>query len=200
MEEIKVRFNIINFTYQNKIGFPPEMVREICYLQFRLICETIALGSIIMHGDVPKTKALNNSYKPHEIIDILDGIKPYFYPQPYEIKMEGEVENIIGRNDLVHLSKDELKVLWGKSGDILHKGKILKLLKTAKNNLDDFKDIFEWSKKLTNLLNSHLICLAENKKIARVDLATLPDNKAEASIIDIDKDSMKVKVYNMKVK
>src|SRR5690242_2500032 len=90
MEEVKVRFEIINRTYQNPENLPPMLVREICYLQFRFICEIIALACLVAHGDIPETQALKDTYEPGKIIKRLEQLKLFFYPQPMELIMDEE--------------------------------------------------------------------------------------------------------------
>ncbi len=56
MEEARVRLDAINHAFQNDAGLPPRMVRETCYLQLRFLCEIIALGCLVAHGDIKKKR------------------------------------------------------------------------------------------------------------------------------------------------
>jgi len=196
MEEVKVRLALINNTYQNNENIPPMMVREICYLQFRFICEIIALACLVAHGDLPEAKALKDTYEPGKIIKHLDRIKPFFYPQPMELERNESNKTVIfaGRPDSFHLTQTELPVLWGKAGDILHRSPMVKVLSKKRNNLDDFSDVFEWSAKLTGLLNTHWITLKENKTGMFVSLQAKETNRVAVSILDFESKHGEVKI------
>lgn len=167
MEEAKGRFAIINKAYQNQEDFPPMMVREICYLQFRFICEIVALACLVAHGDIPEAKALKDTYEPGKIIKRLEALKPFFYPQPMELIRDEEAKKAIlhGRPELNHLSRKELPILWGMAGGVLHRTPMVKMIALKKADPDSFADIFDWSAKLTGLLNTHWITLEENRKV-----------------------------------
>jgi hypothetical protein len=102
------------------------MVREICYLQFRFLCEIIALGCLIAHGDITETHALRGTYEPGKIIKKMERLNRDFYPEPVEATSSG----IFGRSNLPHLTKQELPKLCAKSGDILHRTPMVKFLET----------------------------------------------------------------------
>jgi hypothetical protein len=59
MEEIKRRGEAIRITASGQLAdrIPPRMAEELCYLQLRMICELIALGSLVAHGDIKVTRA-----------------------------------------------------------------------------------------------------------------------------------------------
>src|SRR5262245_42984791 len=60
MEELKIRHAIIGKTLQeatnNHFAFEPFLVGEFCYLQLRMISELIALGCLLVHGDIPAAR------------------------------------------------------------------------------------------------------------------------------------------------
>ena len=196
MEEVKVRFEIINRTYQNPENLPPMMVREICYLQFRSICEIIALACLVAHGDIPETQALKDTYEPGKIIKRLEQLNPFFYPQPMELIKDEESKRAVlkGRPDVNHLSQQELPTLWGRAGDVLHRSPMVKVLSQQNSTSDDFTDIFNWGAKLTGLLNTHWITLEENKKGMFVTLKTKETNKAAVTIWDFDNANREVRL------
>src|ERR1017187_2239008 len=66
MAEIKVRIGAINAiggTIEHRV--PALIVREFCFLQFRMICELIALGCLTAHGDIKETTELRKSCRLH---------------------------------------------------------------------------------------------------------------------------------------
>jgi hypothetical protein len=52
----------------------PQIIAEFCYLQLRKICELIALGCLIAHGDVKlvHTAKLLNEWNADRIISVLE--------------------------------------------------------------------------------------------------------------------------------
>jgi hypothetical protein len=59
--------------------------------------------------------------------------------------------------DREFLTKGELLTLYGKSGDLLHRGSLRELLDSKNQPVTDFQDIHDWGQKILNLLSVHLI-------------------------------------------
>lgn len=188
MEEAKVRVGVINLTYSNESKLPPTIVREICYLQFRFLCEIIALACLAAHSDIKESQTLKGTYEPGKIIKRLEKLNPHFYPQPIERARNTDLQRttLTIRPDIKHLSRKELPVLWGRAGDILHRGSMTKVLESEKSADNNHSDIFDWSEKITGLLNSHWITLVENKKGMLVTLVTEETKRTAATIFDFD--------------
>src|SRR5512134_2142791 len=68
MEELKVRFAVVNEAAANRAGLPPQIAREICYLQFRMTCEVIALGCLVAHGTHNWPSKLHGRYQAARLI------------------------------------------------------------------------------------------------------------------------------------
>ena len=199
MEEAKSRFSVVNNTYQNEAKYPPALVSEICYLQFRLLCEIIALGCLLVHGDISHPKTLQKAYNPTKIMKHLEKLNPHYYPQPIKHTLKDKMHKFSAIPDTPHLSKEDLVVLWNKSGDLLHRAPLTKLSKPPKTDIHKFSDIFEWSGKLTGLLNSHWITLVENRRGMVVSLMSKETNKASASIFDFNTPEKIVQVQTYSV-
>jgi len=202
MKEATIRFDIINHTYHNDAKRPPMMVREICYLQFRFVCEIIALGCLVACREIPGTQAIRDTYEPGRIIQKLEWLNPYFYPQPIEIKKSeaDKTFQLIARPDQNHLGKQELRTLWGRAGDALHRSPMVKMINGPQFDPEDFSDILDWSAKLTGLLNCHWITLVENKRGMYVSLAAAETREPAATILDFDKLGGSVTVATLWVK
>src|SRR5262249_47008743 len=84
MEEAKVRALSINTVRQSQLALPVFLVREFCFLELRMLCELIALGCLVAHGDIDETKspALQKSYHAGDIVKRLERLHPNFYPVP----------------------------------------------------------------------------------------------------------------------
>jgi hypothetical protein len=52
MEEVKVRVDAFNWLITGRSGLSGSIIRESCFLQLRFLCELIALGCLVAHGDI----------------------------------------------------------------------------------------------------------------------------------------------------
>src|SRR5258705_11952667 len=84
MEEMKLRIVAAEFAISGLMKFHPVIVREFSYLQLRMVCELIALGCLMAHGDIPATKTLRRAWSAEEIFNKLERLHPDFYPPPVE--------------------------------------------------------------------------------------------------------------------
>jgi hypothetical protein len=173
MEEIKVRIRIINFTALNVSGFPSLMVREICYLQFRLICEMIALGCLVARGSMQGVDALRETYQADKIIKQMGRAHTAFYPEPGNITRNPKNPLLLtfeGKAATAdYLTKERLKELWRKTADVLHRGSYTKL--HAPNIVQpDMSDVYTWSSRITTLLSDHLIAITNTDNAFIVSL------------------------------
>jgi len=164
MEEAKFRALSINTLTNSGYALPVPLQREYCFLQLRMLCELIALGCLVAHGDIEETKtsSLQKSYRAGEIVKRLQKLHPNFYPSPRKLVFSsGHVH--LSDYDREFLTKSDLITLYGKCGDALHKGNLRQLLDPKNQPTADFRDIQEWGQKILNLLSVHLISRREGK-------------------------------------
>ncbi len=164
MEEAKFRALSINTLTNSGYALPVPLQREYCFLQLRMLCELIALGCLVAHGDIEETKSspLQKAYHAGEIVKRLEKLHPNFYPSPRKLVFNpGHVH--LSDYDREFLTKSELITLYGKCGDALHKGNLRQLLDPKNQPPADFRDIQEWGQKILNLLSVHLISRREGK-------------------------------------
>src|SRR5579863_276223 len=92
MSEIKIREHAIVTMLTTQSPVPAQVTYESCYLQFRLICELIALGCLALHGDIDtaNTKQMNGLWNADQIMKRLSRVHPDFYPKPILLTKEGE--------------------------------------------------------------------------------------------------------------
>lgn len=156
MEEVKIRAYSMNTARNIPNGLPPPLIREYCFLQLRMLCELIALGCLVAHGDIQESKAkdFQKAYKADDILKRLEALHPDFYPVP--------VKPTFGNNSVDleaitsgFLTKPELITLYGKCGDVLHKGNLRRLLSPRMPSQTNFPDIDVWGQKMLNLLSAH---------------------------------------------
>lgn len=131
---------------------------EFYALQARLIVELVAIGCLVMHGDIPSArgKSLSKEYAPDKIFACLTDLNPYCFPQSVKFGNEGGKKIFTG-GDAVYLTLDQLTKLYGCCGDLLHRGNLRNLETAAQARAAQFENIKRDFKKLMRLLSSHII-------------------------------------------
>ncbi len=83
MEEIKLRVQVVSTCIYTPF-LRPESSFETCFLQFRMICENIALACLVAHDDIPdtQTKWFQKSIDVPKMMRRLADLHPSFYPYP----------------------------------------------------------------------------------------------------------------------
>jgi hypothetical protein len=154
---------------RNPPKLDPHALYELCFLEFRMICELIAIGCLVAHGDIKatKTKKLqNDTYNAHDIIRALDGLHPDFYPRPNpETISNGRPIPVARGPNEDYLTKADLKKLYALCGEILHIGSVNKLF-NPDTRMRDTADVVKWSDKIHLLLNHHKMLLVATVPLA----------------------------------
>jgi hypothetical protein len=158
MEEAKSRLSCINLAVTGRTGLPSPAIREFCFLQFRMICELIALGCLTAHGDIEATTKLRDEWSASNIVNQLDKLHPDFYPFPSVKETTGRHHHLTPIKE-GYLTKAELLSLNGKCGDILHRGSLKKLMSPRSPLQVHFPDIDVLARKIARLLEIHSIAL-----------------------------------------
>lgn len=161
MEEIKDRTNAIQLVLGGKLPVHWRIGFELSYLQLRMVCELIALASVMAHGDlgVILNAKIKNEDRPGALLKMLEQIHPDCYPRPFKqiLNSAGEVVRI----DDIHsgfLTREELPQLYGLCGNELHKGKLHKIGRFPKPEKSQ-REILHWYGKVLWLLGNHKIKL-----------------------------------------
>jgi hypothetical protein len=79
MVEVMIRAYSINTATNTPTTIPQALIREYCFLQLRMLCELIALGCLVAHGDITKTKYFQKAYKGDDILQRLEKLHPDFF-------------------------------------------------------------------------------------------------------------------------
>jgi hypothetical protein len=183
MEEVRSRIDLVSAASSGSfLGLPQFAAYELCQLQFRLICELIALGALAAHGDIPATQSgrLTKAYQADFILNALEKLHPDFYPKPGKqvLGSNGRPKHI----DLIKsgfLTKEELLSLYHRCGDILHRG----TMRTVKpRTVGDFNEINETNEKIRTLLNHHQIVLSDSDYMMIVVMMAKEDGKVHAAL------------------
>lgn len=161
MEEAKERLNVIyDVAHWDKI--PSKYVTEFCSLQFRMLCEIVALGSLVAHGDVGDLEIARlkaDRWHAAEIMKALERLHPTFFPRPHTItRKDGYVhfDTVQGA-----LSKDAMCTFYGKLGSMLHMGTLARRWSGETHRPFTLDEIKTNALALHELLRVHLITLRD---------------------------------------
>jgi hypothetical protein len=169
MGEVKARLD----TIADLVGsddFAPPIRYEFGYLQLRMICEIIAIACLTAHGDViaSKNPKLRFAWQAGEIIKGLEKLHKDFYPQPTNENLSPGGSYLVGITVVevtdAYLSKRDLLSLYGRCGDILHRGN-LNDIAPRKVSRDDLLTVVKWHNKILKLLNRHFIEMADSNGV-----------------------------------
>lgn len=174
MEEIKLRLNAIEDATSGRLGMAPRFVTEFSYLQLRMICESVALGCLVIHGDIEKARSTKMQKKWHvdEIFAALEELHPAFYPIPHVRQSIAPGHHHFVPAEGEFLTKQDLRWLWSHAGSILHRGNVKKLLRASAQVQKAFPDIEGWSEKIVRLLDQHRIALFDARSFIMCTMET----------------------------
>jgi hypothetical protein len=160
--EARFRLELLERLLQGAVPLPAISIREFSFLQLRMLCELIALGCLAAHGDIAGTHArkFTKEYSADTIVDELEKLHQMFFPVPMTqtITASGG-KHFEAQRDSGSLTRDELPTLYGRCGDVLHKGTIKKL--TSLEREADNSDVAAWTTKIHRLLSVHIIYLID---------------------------------------
>lgn len=164
MEEVKLREATVWKVIAGEITLPHPCAREYCFLQIRMIIETMALGCLLVHGEIPATQSNKHlsQYSADQIMKLLGSLHPEFYPEPVllttTVLFSGKKQHHLEPQVNDFLPKKTLLKHYARCGDVLHRGSVKNLLKESgvQSDLDEPKNMLIGIRKL---LERHLIAL-----------------------------------------
>ena len=167
MHEVVIRIDLVAKASKGELNLSPPYAYEYSFLQFRRICEIIALGCIQVHGDLPssQTKTLQKEYRADKIMKALDKDYPHCFPQCITTSKDEKGVKIIANSKPNALTRDEFKKLYVKTGEVLHRGTIKSLELFKGYTKQDYQDVIDWQHKLVELLNQHAIGKSTGKTL-----------------------------------
>jgi hypothetical protein len=163
MDEARIRIHAIRDTINLLDSWSPRLLQEFVYLQLRTLCETIALGCLVAHGDVTNRGTLKRWDIP-AIMKELEKLNPDFYPRAVRMRFHpGGVH--LDDHKAPTLSRDELIKLWERSGSFVHRGSAKDLLAAQGTPINvDLTTVINWGQRILNLLEQHIISSSDKKK------------------------------------
>ncbi|HUZ65974.1 MAG TPA: hypothetical protein VMU82_19895, partial [Acetobacteraceae bacterium] len=139
---------------------PAAIIREHCFLQIRMICELIALGCLVAHGDIEKATRLKKVWETGKIIDELEKLHPDFFPKAMRQEQDQfgkDHHGLHGKEDT--LTKEAFLKMYRECGGYLHKGSLKNLLKHNSPIQINFPEITARAQKLNDFLEVHAIMM-----------------------------------------
>lgn len=181
MEQLKWRIDSVLVTLlkirEEKHFVPTVAAAEFCLLQCRFSCELIALGCIAVHTDIPQTKRLQKMWNADLIMSAFEKLKPSYFPVPVR-----DVVNPDGMREIVDhvdgaLTKEELLSKYNFFGGMLHAGTFSNMSKPRPPKVYDLAIVQDFVDQMIKLLNAHTYKLYEGRKLVRVIMRNVTDNK-----------------------
>ncbi len=162
MQELKTRVDVTNDTLKKPPAIPAHMVQEFCLLQVRMICELIALGCPVAHGDIDEANKLNKTYQADKIINTLEDLHADFFPVPVvQHQVEPQRFHLVPRMT-GFLTKPEFIKLYSRTcGNALHRGSLKHVLESRPQLTASRQDIADLITKIVTLLDHHMIKLID---------------------------------------
>lgn len=187
LEEIKLRIGSINHCTSGLSGIAPPFVKEFFYLQIRMICELVALGCLVAHGDIKQSSSLHDTWSADEIMKRLTALHPYFYPLAI---VPTQTANSI-HLQAVHpspLPKDQFLRLYGRCGDMLHRGNVKKLLKGQFPKQINYPELVKKAQPLIDLLSKHALVMHSGEQMFLAILSN-KDSRVQVAIVETPRGS-----------
>lgn len=184
MDEVRLRFDCVTSLMSGETKLTASFVRESAFLQYRMICELIALGCLTAHGDIPETQAskLHKEYAADKIMDQLEKLHPDFFPFPVIQRRTGPTSLHMEDAPEGYLTKAELLELYGRCGGVLHRGSMKRLMSGKIPVQTNFPDIAKWATKIKLLLDTHTVLLLGGQIVFLCTMNTGPNGKPKVLI------------------
>jgi hypothetical protein len=199
MAEVKERLKVI----QAALALPlePLFVNEICYLQFRHICEVVAIGCLAAQGDFETQRAFTEEYSVAKIFNALRKFYPDFFPECAE-RMSTPGSHHIERNHKADAYGEKAVLdLWNISGDHLHRASVNKYLKATFAKPPTLDSVFAHFTGLVRLLETHLIPIQRDPARDVRLLVELEDGQGgiTARFLTLDHEKLEIRVEEFRV-
>jgi len=166
MKEIRKRIDATEAIINRETGLEARFARESAYLQLRMICEAIALGCVNAHEGLSELRSgkLQKSYAADQIVNVLAGLHDRFYPQPIIVagKVAGRTD--VRDHDIEHLTKEDLKTLYWKCGNVLHRGTPKSLIAGEAIEKDWIAFVMKQGQLIINLLANHTLVMKGDQR------------------------------------
>lgn len=103
-------------------------------------------------------------------MDLLHRSHPHAFPQALTIEKKDGKTRFISNSKPNALTLKEFKALYNECGEILHRGTIKSLEESNTISKNDYDKVIQWSHKIVDLLNQHLIARPGGRSMYLVSL------------------------------
>jgi hypothetical protein len=108
LSEINARLRLIKSVKPSTL--PYGIVRELCHLQLRHICELITIGCLIVQGDYASS---SDDYSHSKIFRAIDKLYEGFFPQPVSITTYNNNTHYHANAKILAITRKEIETIWG---------------------------------------------------------------------------------------
>lgn len=178
MTEIKLRTDAFNHCTTGRSGLASPFVKDFCYLQIRMMCELVALGCLVAHGEITK-KPMMEEWSAGRTMSALSDLHPHFYPQPVKQTPTKGPDGEKGHHLQVFdspLPRKAFLTLYGRCGEMLHRGSVRNLLKGQFPTQYNFPEIAAKGQRILDLLSNHILVMKSGDAMFVCMLANAEDN------------------------
>ncbi|MDO8141477.1 MAG: hypothetical protein Q6358_08265 [Candidatus Brocadiales bacterium] len=174
MHELATRIDLVAHACKGRLNLSPPYAREYTYLQFRYMCEIIALGCLQLHGDLPQAQkqSAKKEWNAEKIMKMLHGDYQHSFPQSVVRESTSQGWNIKADSKPNALTREEFKNLYIECGDVLHRGTIRSIQASGFFEDVDYQRVIDWQSKIVDLMNEHFIGRAKGAGFYVVSLRT----------------------------
>jgi hypothetical protein len=176
MHELTSRIELVAAVCDGKLGLTPPYAREYAYLQFRRMCELIALGCLQLHGDLPQAQTTDAKkiWNAAKIMRLLKKVHPSSFPQSVIRERVPPNEHHIQANAKPNaLTYEEFNELYAECGEVLHRGTIRSMEAAGTISAHDYRKVTTWQSKIVDLMNEHIVGRQSGASYYLVSLRTV---------------------------
>jgi hypothetical protein len=150
MHELASRIDLVGRICNNKYDIPFPYAREFVYLQFRDMCELIALGCLQLHGDLPisSLESTKSEWNAQKIMNLLSKYHSHCFPQCVKRSVGHHGWEIKANYDPNALTFSEYKSLYHECGRYLHRGSIRSIQDAGPLGHCDLEKLLRWHGKI----------------------------------------------------
>ncbi|MER0204849.1 MAG: hypothetical protein DU480_13590 [Nitrosomonas sp.] len=162
----------------------------------------MALGCLQLHGDLPaaRSSAAKKEWNAERIMKLLQRNHPHSFPQSLTRIKTANGWHLNANSKPNALTFIEFKALYNKCGEILHRGTIRTIEAEEPIEKPDYDEVINWSHKLVDLLNEHLVVRANGKGFYHISLKTESSGPACSIFFDFSEGMVNIVTYKSDIK
>lgn len=201
MHEVVIRLDLVSHACNGHLNLSPPYAFEYCYLQYRRICELLALGCLQLHGDLPaaQSRSATKEWNAEKIMALLHRNHPHAFPQCVIATKVSNGWSYVANSKPNAMTLAEFKSLYNKCGGVLHRGTIRSIEAEQPPEKNDYDQLIRWSHKIVDLLNQHFISRSSGRGLYFVSLKTESGGPACSVLTGFKEGAVEVATYNLRV-